>query len=186
MISLPDCKTTRLEITTPIKPFDCKDPDLNQFLFQDAQNYLKELLGVTYLFEYGDITVAFFTVSNDKIVYSEDVFQSKSAWKRFLNVLPHKKRLRELPAVKIGRLGVDAKFQGNEIGTQIIDFIKMFFVDKNKTGCRFITVDAYNNPRTLSFYEKNGFQMLTETDESEETRLMYFDLMRFIRMLPAL
>ncbi len=181
MPNLQECKTTRLEFATTIKPFDCKRDDLNQFLFQDAKNYLKELLGVTYLFEYGDDTAAFFTVSNDKIIYDEEVFASKSAWRRLLRVLPHKKRLKELPAVKLGRLGVHSRYQSNGLGTQIIDFVKMFFVDKNKTGCRFITVDAYNNTKTINFYQKNGFQFLTESDQQDETRLMYFDLMGFLR-----
>ncbi|MCQ2225529.1 MAG: GNAT family N-acetyltransferase, partial [Paludibacteraceae bacterium] len=45
----------------------------------------------------------------------------------------------------------------------------------NKTGCRFLTVDAYLD--AVPFYEKNGFSLLTTEDEdSTYTRLMYFDL----------
>lgn len=62
-----------------------------------------------------------------------------------------------------------------------MDFIKAFFALKNKTGCRFITVDAYNYPATINFYKKNGFDFLTSQDEKEDTRSMYFDLMTFVR-----
>lgn len=69
-----------------------------------------------------------------------------------------------------------------------MEFIKDWFRDEdNKTGCRFLVVDAYNNFKTLNFYERNGFKFLYKDDEEEKsfyhindsviaTRLMYFDL----------
>ena len=63
----------RLTITHQIKPFDCndEDTDLKEFLEDDALPYLKQLLAVTYLIETPKETIAFFTVSNDKILLSE-------------------------------------------------------------------------------------------------------------------
>ena len=55
-----------------------------------------------------------------------------------------------------------------------VDYIKMLFVNNNRTGCRFITVDAYK--QSLHFYEQNNFQFLDQKDINEDTRLMYFDL----------
>lgn len=46
-------------------------------------------------------------------------------------------------------------------------------VENGKTGCRFVTVDAYN--AAVPFYEKNGFDFLTQKDENP-TQLMFFDL----------
>ncbi len=77
------------------------------------------------------------------------------------------------------------------IGQQVINFIKTWFVQEdNKTGCRFLVVDAYNQQRVLRFYERNKFKYLyaTEVLEREEqhcpdcdgpiyTRLMFLDLM---------
>lgn len=40
-----------MEPDTIIKPFDCGDADLNDFLFDDAKNYLEAMLAVTYLLE---------------------------------------------------------------------------------------------------------------------------------------
>ena len=91
--------------------------------------------------------------------------------------IPHKKQYFSYPAVKIGRLAVHTEFQKQGFGTQLIDFAKRFFVNKNRTGCRFITVDAYQE--SLLFYEKNGFEYLTYDDAKERTRLMYFDLITF-------
>ena len=44
----------------------------------------------------------------------------------------------------------------------------------NKTGCRFLTVDAYK--AAVPFYEKNGFVPLNDDDIDAPTRLLYFDL----------
>ena len=44
----------------------------------------------------------------------------------------------------------------------------------NKTGCRFITVDAY--AAAIPFYLKNGFVPLNDDDIDDPTRLLFFDL----------
>ena len=42
-----------IKVTTDtiIKPFDCGDEDLNNFLVSKAKDYQKELLAVTYILE---------------------------------------------------------------------------------------------------------------------------------------
>jgi hypothetical protein len=126
MVRLSDCKLKRLTFDTIIKPFDCGDPDLNEFLIQDSKNFLSGLLAVTYLYEYGDETVSFFCVSNDKVSHDEKVQHgdkvfSNSEWKTFQNAFPEGKRLRGYPAVKIGRLGVNKNFKRMKIGTDLLD-----------------------------------------------------------------
>ncbi|VAW70858.1 hypothetical protein MNBD_GAMMA10-395, partial [hydrothermal vent metagenome] len=49
----------------------------------------------------------------------------------------------------------------------------------NKTGCRFIVVDAYNKPEVIRFYKRNGFDFLHNGDKKEDTRIMIFDLIFF-------
>lgn len=56
----------------------------------------------------------------------------------------------------------------------LLDFIKLYFLSDNKTGCRFITVDAYLN--AVPFYESNDFQHLKKHDDDLLTRLLFFDL----------
>ena len=53
-------------------------------------------------------------------------------------------------------------------------FIKDWFRhEDNKTGCRFIVVDAYNEERVLKYYDKNGFLPLYKTEEIEK---QYYDI----------
>ncbi|WP_428668127.1 GNAT family N-acetyltransferase [Runella sp.] len=166
----------RLNHDYPIetKVFDCDDHDLNEFLYKDARLYQKQLLAVTYIIEDPETNeiLGFFCVLNDKLT-SEDF---KGIRNRFQRKIPNSKRFNTYPCVKIGRLAVNKRIKKTGVGTQIIDFIKYFFFENNKTGCRFITVDAY--AQSTGFYEKKGFLYLTETDISQSTRQMYFDLMQ--------
>lgn len=76
--------------------------------------------------------------------------------------------------MKVCRLGVSQSVKGQGIGSVLLDFIKSYFVVDNKTGCRFITVDAYID--AVPFYEYNEFQHLKGHDEDLVTRLLFYDL----------
>lgn len=174
-MNLSNFRLIRLTSDYAIKPFDCGDADLNDFLFNDAINYQNELLAVTYILESETETVAFFSLLNDKITFEIEAKKNKSFWNRFNRNIPNRKRtFKGYPAVKIGRLATNNNFKGQNIGTLVIDYLKMLFIDNNRTGCKFITLDAYKG--SLKFYEKNDFKYLTNDDELEDTRLMYFDL----------
>ena len=71
-------------------------------------------------------------------------------------------------------------YAGKKSGTQIIDFVKGWFAINNKTGCRFVLVDAYNRKEVLNFYQRSEFSFLTEKDKSQKTRLMFFDLIKIV------
>lgn len=66
-----------------------------------------------------------------------------------------------------------------------MDYLKIWFTQGNKTGCRFLLVDAYNQKKTLDFYAKNGFKFLVSKDEKDKTRIMYFDLIQFTNRAPG-
>ena len=158
-----------------VAAFDCGDDDLNGFILTDAPLYRKEKLAVTYtVFEKSNHNhiVAFFSLSNDRISISD--FDSKTKYNRFSRRFNNHKRLKSYPAAKIGRLGVSESLKGMNIGSMLLKFIKLYFTTDNKTGCRFITVDAY--AAAIPFYLRNGFVPLNEEDADEPTRLLYFDL----------
>ncbi|MCQ2958695.1 MAG: GNAT family N-acetyltransferase [Bacteroidales bacterium] len=161
-----------------VSSFDCGDDDLNEFIIKESPLYKKAMLAVTYvLATEGDPNnvCAFCSLANDRVSIGD--FESKTEFNRFRrkNDFPQSKRMRSYPAVKICRLAVDLQMKGRNAGTFLLDFIKAYFASNNKTGCRFVTVDAYIN--AIPFYKKNGFDFLNADDEhSEHTRLMYFDL----------
>ena len=161
----------KLEENTDIKPFESEDHDLNDFLLNDAKNYLKSLFAVTYIYQTKDETVAFFCLSNDNLTKDEE---EKSVWNKVNRAIPNAKRRKTYPAVKIGRLAVSKKHAGLGIGRLIIGTVINMYLVNQQAGCRFVTVDAYRN--ATPFYEKNGFKYLTNKDEKEDTRAMYLDL----------
>ena len=178
------------ELAGKLPAFDCGDEDLNAFFQEDAFNYDAQLLGRSYCFLSaleGDIA-AIFTLSNSAIRVAE---LPNNAKRKLVKLIPWVKQGRNYPAVLIGRLGVSQKYRNKKIGSQIIDFIKAWFLsDHNKTGCRFIVVDAYNKKDVLHFYsnDNNNFSFLFKeesqekmynsipADEALKTRQMYFDL----------
>ncbi|CDA84841.1 GNAT family N-acetyltransferase [Bacteroides congonensis] len=165
-----------LKVDTKIKPFKCKDSDLNGFLFDDAQKYLTELMAVTYLLE--DLpqskTVAYFSLLNDKITFDPE---QRSIWNKLSRRVANPKRRKHYPAVKIGRLAISEEFASQGLGRDIIRLIKFMFTHDNRTGCRFITVDAYQN--AVGFYQRCGFDFISEKDQNDVTRSMFYDLKRF-------
>lgn len=172
---MAEFEITRLGVDDARPAFDCGDSDLNEFFAIDSRRSCQELLAVTYAIRQNGETVAFFSVSNDSIK-REDV--PRSPRQRLLKNVPHEKRYSSMPAVKIGRLAVSAPLQGGGLGTEILNFVKGWFTVGNKTGCRFVVVDACNKPEVTAFYKKNGFTFLLTSDEKERTRLMYFDLIQ--------
>ena len=178
------------EIAGKFPAFDCGDEDLNAFFQEDAFSYDAQLLGRSYCFLSaleGDIA-AVFTLSNSAIRVAE---LPNNAKRRLVKLIPWVKQGRNYPAVLIGRLGVCRKYRNQKVGSQIIVFIKAWFLsDHNKTGCRFIVVDAYNKEDVLHFYsnENNNFSFLFKEESQEKlynsipanenlkTRQMYFDL----------
>ena len=174
-------KFVRLDPTNAVKSFDCGDRDLNDFILNHAAAFQKYLIAVTYAcIDVDDASkvYAYCSLANDKVAITD--FKDKAEFNRFRKKrgFPNEKRLKSYPAVKLCRLGVEKSAKGQQIGTTVLDYIKSMFVIENKTGCRFLTVDAYLN--AVPFYEKNGFRFMTQEDDDPHTRLMYFDLLDIV------
>lgn len=161
------------ELMPLVSRFTCGEDDLDEFFRENAIPYAEEMMGKTYCW----ITdtppqriVAFMTLANDSI---KTTFLGKNIKNRLNRPINNAKRGRSYPAILIGRLGVEEEYQhrGNaHVGSQILDFIKKWFrASDNKTGCRFIVVDAYNNPKTLRFYEQNGFKFLHKVKKTRKS-----------------
>lgn len=158
-----------------VSSFDCGDDDLNDFIINDAMLYRKALLAVTYVIVdklSGEIA-AYFSLANDRIGLQD--FEETKDYNRFRRPkFVNDKRLKSYPAVKICRLAISASLRGAGIGSKIIQFIKSYFIVDNKTGCRFLTVDAYRD--AIGFYLNNKFAFLNDDDQDGYTRVLYFDL----------
>ena len=182
------------EVLQQCKGFICKDEDITEFFAHDYADYAYQLLGKSYCFvkpETSEIVCAF-TVANSSV----KVDSLPSNLRNKLNrKIPNAKRRPQYPAVLVGQLAVSDLFSGHHVGDELLDFIKSWFIDPlNKTGCRYVIVDAVNHQKVFEYYQRNGFKFLFSSDEEEwtflhnkgqasttpiepmKTRLMYFDL----------
>lgn len=189
-----DCSFSKVdeEILRRCQPFSCGEDDLDDFFSNDVIAYENDLMGKTYCWlDNGDNTkiVAMVTLANAGI---QTTHMQNNPKRHLHKHIAYNKQGRTYPAVLIGRLGVSCDFQGVDfqVGAQIMDFIKSWFRSPdNKTGCRFVLVDAMNSSRVLRYYERNGFRPLFPRVEDEKlfygvaadkdlcTRMYYFDLL---------
>ena len=160
-------------ILSECHPFVCGDDDMDEFFQKDALDYTRYRMGKSYCFRMKDdvqTIIACFTVSNDSIrIYDLPSSRRNAMW----GITNREKMLTRYPGVLVGRLAVASQFSGKGIGSEVLDFIRMWFLDEsNKTGCRFAIVDAKNEPEVLRFYEHNGFKALfpREIDEDFYTK----------------
>lgn len=185
--------------------FSCGNDDLDDFFKNDVFDYEGEMIGKTYCWVTNDKPhriVALVTVGNDCI---KSALLPKNSKNRFQRVFNNQKRNKTYPATLIGRLGVNVDFQGHHIGRQVMDYIKdKNIASSNMNAIRFLVVDAHNNDDTLAYYEHNGFVFMHKSEEVErlalrrydeqgqlvyeiseeehlETRMMYFDLKKWMR-----
>jgi hypothetical protein len=172
-----------------LSTFDCGRKDINDFFRDDALDYQKELFGKTYLFSPRNdlnMVAAAFTVANASIFTR---LLPNSRQKKVGYEIRHSKGQINYPAVLLGRLGVDIRFSGFKLGKQIVEFVAQWFAgSENKSGCRHLIVDAYNEDWLLNFYDGCGLKPIFGSEEQErryrqieddkplETRLLYRDL----------
>lgn len=182
------------EVLQQCKGFTCKDEDITEFFTQDYADYAYQLLGKSYCFVKPNTSeiVCAFTVANSSVKVDS---LPPSLRNKINRKIPNAKRRPQYPAVLVGQLAVSDLFSGHRVGDELLDFIKSWFIDPlNKTGCRYVIVDAVNHPKVFEYYQRNGFKFLFSSDEEEwtflhnqgqepttpiepmKTRLMYFDL----------
>lgn len=175
--------------------FSTYQKDLKDFLVEDALKMQELCLGSTYLVfdkeQYSQEChslerlqlLGYVTLLNDSIRLDTSlraVFGKQGIIYRFL------------PAVKIGRLCVDERFERRGIGKLILTFCirKACFLNE-QTACRFITVDAKRSadPKkdVLLFYTSLGFAILVpestrgKTVRKTRTIPLYLDLLPFFQ-----
>ena len=172
----PPIKTEEIKIelideSHKVNLFKSYEEELVDFLKEDAFENQKQRLSVTFLWFYEEKLVSYITLLTDKINLEGDLkefFKEKGI------------HYKSLPALKIGRLCVDDAFLRRGLGkSMILSAIQIANgINKNKAGCRFITLDAKRNPDqkldSIHFYKKMGFKALKERIKG--TTPMYLDL----------
>lgn len=144
----------RIELLAPQHQrtaFDCGQPDLNQFLHQQAGQLARKNISKTYVAVADDgVTVqGFVTVSVGQI--------------QTLQLPPQFKLPRyPIPVFRIGRLGVDHRCQGKGMGQHLMAFALQLALNfSNQVGIYAVVVDA-KDEKASRFYQTLGFQPMLD------------------------
>ncbi len=146
--------------------------DLNEFFREDAFNYQKQLLAKTYLIleEKSQNLIGAYSVANDKIERTNKINRA----------IPNEKRMPYYPAVKLARFAFQLNAQRKGYGKVVLDYIALSFSNlDNKTGCRFITLDAIATAKP--FYAKHEFKEILKYSSNNKS-FMVKDLISFANL----
>ena len=167
VIKPDEIKIEKLNEFHNLSKFDSYEKDLVDFLREDALNNQKQSLSLTFLWFYQEDITGYITLLTDKTSLEEElknVFLNKNI------------NYKSFPALKIGRLCVHDKYLRKGLGRLMACFAmqKAIEINKDKAGCRFITVDAKKQLGIINFYKKLNFKVLKE--RNDKTMPMFLDL----------
>jgi len=147
--------------------FENQEKDLVEYLLHDALCQQAQGVSATYLMMEGQNRLAgYITLLADGITIREDAALVHFFGKKGI-------RYATIPALKIGRLAVDRRLQGQGFGTKLLSFaIGTAWGISGKIGCRLISVDAKQSAR--HFYASRGFCPLQAGKRRQN--IMYLDL----------
>lgn len=127
--------------------FWCREPDLTEFLIEDALENQAARLSVTRIVSYEGQIAGFFTLTNDCIIrkgIGDDDGEEGYPY-------PH------YPALKIARLATHQEYEGRGVGrAMLLKTVAIAMRLSRYVGCRMLTVDSKQDSE--EFYLKYGFQ----------------------------
>ena len=146
-----------------LSSFDCSNDDemgLNEFIHDEALQFQKEKMGITYLFFYNDIIVGFATLAMSQLEIKETKIK-----------LPFKTTIKDYPALMIGRLATNNSYRGRHVGENIclwcVSKVKQL---SSEIGCKLIII--LTNDKKYMFYLNCGFDMIPKF-EKKAKKWMY-------------
>jgi GNAT superfamily N-acetyltransferase len=150
---------SKLTDDSDVSSFVCTaSTDLEDFLRNDAKTRQHEKISTTYLVCSGDVLIGFFSLSMGCIT-------SDSVKKMELGI---EDPPRKFPALLLARMATRDGMRCQGIGREMLKRVfAMGFRLTDRIGCRFVKVDAKNDPRTISFYAKyGGFKEISHDGET--------------------
>ncbi len=146
MVNPIEIKVRRLRKSDDRGGFQSGNIELDRFFHRYAgQNQFRHHIGTSYVAETDNRIVGFTTVSSAELT-------AEKLAKTFRRRLPDY----PIPALRVSRLAVDERFQGNGIGKLLLKSVFELSLDiRDQAGCYGVVVDA--KPETVAFYSRLGF-----------------------------
>lgn len=140
------------EVETGVAQFDCGEPELNFFLHNEAEHYVKTGLSAVKLLldRESDRVAGFYAISPHSVKSEHLTREIRELYNVSFSV----------PAWLIGRLAVDIRYQGIHSGGALLQDALCNIKSRARNGAgAMIIVDA-KNKRVKKFYKKYEFSTL--------------------------
>ncbi|HUT75860.1 MAG TPA: GNAT family N-acetyltransferase [Armatimonadota bacterium] len=129
--------------------FDCGEPELNDYLRFTARQHVDK--------GYAQVWVAVTAPGSAQVLG----YYALSMTSLAPGELPRKNAIKKVPALLLGKLAVDKRYQGQSIGVRLLmDAQRSALLVSRQVGVYALVVDALND-RTAAFYRKYGFEELS-------------------------
>lgn len=141
---------------------DGSDPlDIHKFYFNDLARYQESKLSIARFVKYKGAVAGYFTVSMNAIE-----LERLGRDEKVRGATP-----RKYPAMLIGRMGVDKKYRGLGIGSNICLFCRGLAIEASRDiGCRYVML--HTTEARVPFYRRSGF-VRSENPQRKGTVSMY-------------
>lgn len=177
------------ELVAKCGEFLCsKSKEINDFFHDEYNSYEEGAMCVSYCFVHkkDKKLVAAFALSMTSITVKDQRADTESIQAKINENLIKS----HYPATLLGQLAVFEGYNGMNLSAEVIEFVKSliklsnsssFIVENefNNIGCRFLKVDAVNDPHIIKIYENAGFKPIFITKQEKtkpHTIGMFFDL----------
>jgi len=152
-----------------VTQFDCGHADLNEFIRVDCPLHIAQRLSFTRLALFENHIVGYISLLADSIALHITLRE----WFIQKNIT-----VQQVPALKIGRLGIETAYKGRNLGTALMKYavgVAYRMNDELGVGCRFLTVDS--DMGAVDFYKKMGFEMNLHRDyKGRKYPSMHYDI----------
>ena len=126
--------------------FDCGDANINHYIQHYASQHVKKGIAKIHVLADSQTITGFYTLSNTYIDNADGQIKGYP---------------KQIPAIIIGRLGVDTRFQGQGLSKLLLSHaLKKIQQLADDTGIAFVIIDAKDD-KLADYYQKFGF-MLTQ------------------------
>jgi len=162
-IPLNDLNFFKLDDSFDISSFSCGNTEIDSFIKDDAKNYQKDRISVTYLCYYHDELVGFFSVAmgciDARAVEPQDGKKGYGP--------------KKYPALRLAQMATLKEYQGHDVGKNMLTYVfAIGFALCEFIGCRVVIVDAKKDEKTINFYKKYGsFEDFGPSDATTQSLL---------------
>jgi len=148
--------------------FCCDDePEIHDFLREDASADQDSWLSRTYVVEHGTECAGYFTVLADAVRL--DLREAKEAGSIYAAA----------PAIKLARLGVCKRYRGNDLGSLALEYVAGLARSLSASiGVRYVTIDALNREKLIRWYLSKEFVANDGEEAHRSKKLGWFSRLK--------